>query len=179
MEILLTSEAFVKSVSNISDNLSGKFILTAIREAQELKLRGILGDCLLDRLKELVEDEEIDADDNAAYKDLLGHCQYYLTYTAIVEITNKVSYKIANMGVTKTSDDNVNNATPEEIARQQYYYQAKADSCAFILQGWLLEHRDAFEELKECDCKRIRANLYSAATCGIWLGGARGRRTKK
>ena len=33
-EILLTSEAFVKSVTNVSDNLAGKYILPSIREAQ-------------------------------------------------------------------------------------------------------------------------------------------------
>ncbi len=51
-EILLSSEAFIKSVSSISDNVAGKYILPSLREAQEIGLRGILGDCLLDALKE-------------------------------------------------------------------------------------------------------------------------------
>ena len=43
-EILLTSETFVKSVTNVSDNLAGKYILPSIREAQEQGLKSILGD---------------------------------------------------------------------------------------------------------------------------------------
>ena len=52
-EILLTSEAFVKSVTNVSDNLAGKYILPSIREAQEQGLKGILGDPLLAKVKDL------------------------------------------------------------------------------------------------------------------------------
>lgn len=54
-EVLLTSEEFVKSISNISDNLAGKYMLPAIREAQEINLREILGDALTDKLKKIVE----------------------------------------------------------------------------------------------------------------------------
>ena len=54
-EILLSSEAFVKSVTSASDNLSGKYILPSLREAQEIGLRGILGDDLLAKLKDLIK----------------------------------------------------------------------------------------------------------------------------
>lgn len=174
--ILLTSEAFIKSVTNISDNLSGKFLLPSIREAQEIGLKGILGDCLLSALKDMVSDGTISGTGNEAYKDLLDRCQYYLAYMTMVEVTNKVAYKVANMGVTKTSDDNVTPASQDEIGKQQYYYQSKADSMAYQLQNWIIENRTAFPELTDCDCNRIKSNLYSAATCGIWLGGARGKK---
>ena len=51
IEYLLTSEDFIKSCTNISDNLSGKYLQGAIREAQETALRDVLGSCLLDALK--------------------------------------------------------------------------------------------------------------------------------
>ena len=59
-EILLSSESFVKSVTSVSDNLSGKYILPSLREAQEIGLRNILGDCLLSKLKSLVKDNAIE-----------------------------------------------------------------------------------------------------------------------
>ena len=58
-EILLSSEAFVKRVTSASDNLSGKYILPSLREAQEIGLRGILGDDLLAKLKALVKSETL------------------------------------------------------------------------------------------------------------------------
>src|SRR5574344_1796373 len=100
-EILLSSEAFVKSVSSASDNLSGKYILPSLREAQELGLKGILGDLLLAKLKDLIKNGTLETDSNAVYTTLVAHCQYYPAYMTIVAVTNTVSYKIGNFGVTK------------------------------------------------------------------------------
>ena len=173
-EILLSSEAFVKSVTSVSDNLSGKYILPSLREAQEIGLKGILGDSLLSKLKTLVKNGQLDA--NVHYKELIDRCQYYLAYATIVEVTNKTTFKVGNFGVAKTTDENMQVATQDEVAKMQYYYQTKADACCYDLQSWLLENRTSFPELNEHDCRRISSNLYSAATCGIFLGGARGKR---
>lgn len=175
-EILLSSEAFVKSVTSVSDNLSGKYILPSLREAQEIGLKGILGDSLLSKLKSLVKDGKIEDSVNVHYKDLIDRCQYYLAYVTIVEVTNKTSFKIGNFGVTKSTDENLQVATQDEIAKMQYYYQTKADAYCYDLQNWLIDNRTNFPELSDNDCKKIQSNLYSAASCGIFLGGARGKR---
>ena len=174
-EFLLTSETFVKSVSSISDNVAGKYIKPSIREAQEIGLKSIIGSNLLSFIKELGIAGTLNDPANAQYKELVDRAQYYLAYTAIVEITNKVSYKIGNFGVTKSTDENLQVATQDEIAKMQFYYQSKADFCALELQNWLLENRSLFPEMTDCDCRKIEANLYSAASCGLWLGGPRGK----
>ena len=175
-EIILTSEKFVKSVTSVSDNIAGKYILPSLREAQEQGLKGILGDALLAKLKGLVANKEIDMESNAAYKILLDRCQYYLAYAAIVEVTNKVSYKIGNFGVAKSSDENLQVASQDEIGKMQYYYQSKADAHCLDLQNFLLQNRSDYPELTENCCHNIESNLHSAASCGIFLGGSRGKR---
>lgn len=170
-EVLLCSETFVKSVSSISDNVAGKYIQPSIREAQEIGLKSIVGSCLLEHLKNLFAEGQL-ADQ---YKDLVDRAQYFLAYTAIVELTMKVSFKVGNFGVSKSQDENLNVATFDEIGKLQYYYQTKADYCKLELQQWLLDNSGLFPELKACDCERIKANLYSAATCGLWLGGPRAK----
>ena len=175
-EIILTSEKFVKSVTSVSDNIAGKYILPSLREAQEQGLKGILGDALLAKLKGLVANKEIDLESNVAYKILLDRCQYYLAYAAIVEVTNKVSYKIGNFGVAKSSDENLQVASQDEIGKMQYYYQSKADAHCLDLQNFLLQNRSDYPELTENCCHTIESNLHSAASCGIFLGGSRGKR---
>lgn len=170
-EILLTSEAFIKTVTSISDNLAGKYILPSLREAQEIGLRGILGDCLLDALKGMVADKNIPG----PYSGMMTHIQYYLAYQTVVEVLYKSSFKVTNFGVAKSQDENLQVAATDEIGKLGYYYQAKADAACFRLQNYLLNNRAEIPELDGCDCDRIKANLYSAATCGIWLGGARGK----
>lgn len=174
-EILLTNEAFVKSATSISDNINAKYLRSAIREAQEINFKRIVGSYLLARLKEMVADGTIEDAENAAYKELVERAQWYLAYTAIVEVTVRVGYKVANIGVAKTADQNIYNASANEIAKLRYYYQAKADAICYELQRWLLDNSAAFPELSACSCAAIRANLRSAASCGIWLGGARGK----
>lgn len=85
-EILFSSENFIKSVSNISDNLSGKYILPALREAQEIDLREILGDRLLRKIKDLVADNYINTEPFIDYKTLVDKCKYYLAYTVIARL---------------------------------------------------------------------------------------------
>ncbi len=175
-EILLTSESFLRDKTNVSDNLSGKYVLSAIREAQEIGLKGITGACLLEALKEMVQDGSISDTGNAAYKALLGLAQYYLAYSAIVETVVKVSYKVGNFGVAQTHDENMTVAAWDDVVKMRWYYQSKADAYAHDLQVFLLDNRAAFPELSECQCGKIRANLRSSATCGVFLGGARGKR---
>ena len=173
-EILLTSESFVRSVTNVSDNLAGKYILPSIREAQEQGLKGILGDCLLSKVKQLISSNTLDG----KYKELVDHCQYYLAYAAIVEVTNKVSFKIGNFGVAKSQDENLQVASYDEIVKMQYYYQTKVDAYCLELQAWLLDNKGSFPELNECHCRKLSSNLYSAASCGIFLGGCRGKKRR-
>ena len=173
-EILLTSESFVRSVTNVSDNLAGKYILPSIREAQEQGLKGILGDCLMSKIKQLISSNALDG----KYKELVDHCQYYLAYAAIVEVTNKVSFKIGNFGVAKSQDENLQVASYDEIVKMQYYYQTKVDAYCLELQTWLLDNKGSFPELNECHCRKLSSNLYSAASCGIFLGGCRGKKRR-
>lgn len=170
-DVLLCSETFVKQVSSISDNVAGKYLRPSILEAQEVGLKSIIGSCLLDHLKNLFAEGQL----ASQYKELVDRAQYFITYTAIVEITMKVSYKVGNFGVTKSNDENLSVATFDEIGKLQYYYQSKADFCKLELQQWLLDNAALFPELRACDCERIKANLYSAATCGLWLGGPRSK----
>lgn len=177
--ILLSSEAFVKAETNISDNLAGKYVLPALREAQEIKLRGVLGDTLLARLKELVREKRIDDPEFEQYKTLIEVAQYYLAYSAVVEVATRVSYKISNFGVARTADENMQVASQDEIAKTQAFYQSKADAYCIHLQSYLLEHRTSFPELSENTCYKIKSNLRSAASCGIFLGGARGKSARR
>lgn len=177
-EILLSSEAFIKSVTNISDNVAGKYILTSLREAQEVGLKNIIGESLLEKLKDLVKSKEIEEQENARYKLLLNKCQYYLAYMTIVEVVYKVSYKIGNAGVVKTADENLQVATMEEIISQKEYYQSKADFHCYELQNYILQDMVDYPEVDDNLCRKIHATLHSAATCGFFLGGARGKRRK-
>lgn len=173
--VLLTNEDFVKSITNISDNLSGKFLLPTIQEAQNEDLRMVVGDDLLNKLKLLVGDNSINDEVNKHYKELLNECQYFLAYSAISKLVLITSYKLSNFGINKNDDEHIETASFNEILAIKDLYIQKADYYKLQLQYFLLDNRNDYPELTANKCKSIRSNIWSAASSGLWLGGARGK----
>ena len=173
--ILLTSPQFIKNFTNVSDNLSGKLLETAISEAQNYGLRTVLGDRLVDKLEYLVDQNQVNAAGNEAYKDLLSKIQYYLAYTAVANVCMLTTVKIDNAGLEQVSDEHMEPLSVTQSFKLSDYYQRKADYICGQMQRFVLRNREAYPELTQADCYAIKANLYSAATTGIWLGGVRGR----
>lgn len=174
-KILLVSSNFIKNMTNIDDNMSGKLIEPAIYEAQNEGLRGVLGDSLVNRLEELVDTGDIDREGFEMYKQLLTKCQYFLAYTAMANICMLTSVKVSPAGLEQVSDEHMDPLDMDDSFRLQSFYQKKADYLCHQLQNYVLNNKAAYPELKECDCRMIKANLFSAATTGLWLGGIRGR----
>lgn len=176
MEYLLTSEDFVKNHTPIFDNVAGKYVQMAIREAQEMRLKSVIGSALLSKLKSLCQSGEVVELENANYKDLLDRLQMAIAYQAVAELSRITTYKVTNKGVVKTNDERVANATESEVIRTQDFYQSKADYYVMELQRFLLANRADYPELSDGGCEAIRANLRSAASSGLWLGGLRGKK---
>lgn len=173
--VYLTSEDFIKKVSNISDNMQGKFMGPAMREAQQIDLQNIIGSLMLNKLQGLVSGGTIDNAENAAYKGLLEECQYFLAYSVIVKLILISAVKIDNIGPNATGDERITNLSLEETFNLQKTYQDKADWYAYLLQNYILDNKAGLPEISECQCGEIRANLRSAASGGLWLGGKRSR----
>ena len=79
-QILLTNEDFVRSITLIDNNVQSKFLLSAIREAQEVGLQEIIGTSMMNKLKSLVDDGSINEENNIYYKSLLDEAQLYIAY---------------------------------------------------------------------------------------------------
>jgi len=191
--VILTNEEFVKNTTSISENVAGKYLLPALQEAQEINLKSILGSTLLEKLKWMVENNAFRGDfgpaqgedynpdfsidhngPNEHYRVLIDRAQYFLAYTSVAELMAKVTFKVANAGVAQTNDENLRVVSFDDMAKMRTYYQSKADFYALEIQNYLLNNRVFFPELTDGDIHRIHSNLYSAATCGLWLGGHRG-----
>lgn len=177
--VLLTSEQYIKSNLDISDNLSTKYMQSAMADAQTIYLRSVLGDALTDKLESLVADGSIEASDNKMYKLLLdNYVQRVIMWEVRKEIAHTTTYKIGNFGVVKSNDENLAVATKEEVVSDREFSIAKRDAYTYRMQNWLLENKTSFPELTENHCNAIKSNLHSSSSCGIYLGGARGKKIR-
>lgn len=174
--ILLISEDYLKTNSNLNDNAFGKWILPAIREAQEMSLMPIIGECLYNKVCELVSNGLIDNDLYAAYKDLLDdRIQPFLLYQTLTNIVPIINGKMANIGTVATNDEHIITLSQGELDLTQNYYRERADFYAKRLQDWVKNNREAFPEL-ECVCS-AKPNLERVNnSVGIFLGGTRGKK---
>lgn len=172
--VLLVSGNFIKNVTNIDDNIPGKLIQPAIYEAQNEGLRGILGDKLVDKLESLVSDDSIYDVENQVYKTLLDKVQYFLAYTVIANICMLTTVKVSPAGLMQVGDEHMDPLDITDSYRLRDFYQMKADYLCKQIQNFVLNHREDYPELTQNQCHSIRANLFSAATTGLWLGGVRG-----
>ena len=176
-KVLLTSEDYIKTNSNLNDNIWGDYLLPAIKTAQDIGLQQILGSCLYNALLGMVDDGSITATTNTAYKTLLDdYIQDYMMYQVITDLVPIIGVKLANIGVVISNDERVQNLTEGERNNIKQFYQYRADFYCRRLQEFLIENSELFAELDECQCSQLKANLESAASTGLWLGGFRSKR---
>lgn len=176
-DVLLISEDALKTYSNLNKNTFGDWILPAIREAQEMGLMPIIGECLYNKICELVADGSINDVLFTAYKDLLDNkIQPYLIYKTLSNIIPILNAKMANLGVVVTNDEHVVNLTQSESDLLKAYYSERCDFYTKRLQDFIKSNQSAFPEIS-CGCGKMQPNLESSEnSVGIWLGGSRGKK---
>ena len=174
-KILLVSEDYIKTNSAINDNLWGKFLLPAIREAEDINLQTYLGECLYKTILGMVANGSITASTNESYKALLDdYIQPYLLYQVQANIIPTINVKLGNIGSVVSNDEHIATLSQSNIDLVQSDFQHKADFYAQRMLNFILNHSNEFN-LDECACKELKAHLNSSASTTIWLGGLSGQ----
>ena len=169
--VLLISEDRFKEETPVSDNLFGKNLMPAIRESQDINLTQILGDNLIDEIYYKVLNDQIEG----IYKTLLDdYIQPYLIYQTQANLVPIMNVKLANIGSVIANDEHIVTLSKTDIDNYMTNVQYRADWYARRMQQYLLDNRTEFG-LEDCDCNRMKANLDSAASTGVFLGGLRGK----
>lgn len=171
-KVLLTSAAYIKEQTEITDNMEDSKLLPAIRKSQDIELQYVIGSSLLSKLQELIENGTISNPDKSYYKTLLDeYIQPYLAYLVVSEMCLVAGQKIGNFGVVTTSDEHAQSMEMSDRMQLKEYYKNIANSYLDLLQRYITKFHTQFPELNKVDILRIKANLKSSAETSIWLGG--------
>ena len=150
-DVLFISEDYIKSESMLDDNVSGKYLLTAIKLAQDIELRSVIGKCLLETLQQKIFDREIDAIENGDYKDLLDvYIQPFLLYQVLSEIIIPTTYKMSNFGLMRSDDEKDYSVDNGQVNLIREFYMDKANVYKKRLQNYLCNNNSAVYRLKIC-----------------------------
>lgn len=170
-KIYLVSPDDCKANSQINYNVDDGVLGAAIREAQSVYLKDIIGKALLERLQELIVDG-LDAEENVAYLDLLdNYIFHYLVAKTQVCIIPEISLKIRNIGLSQDSDTNIMAANINSLDNMADYYETQACHYANRMICFLLENKKAFPELEVCGCSDCdKPHLNKQVNTRLWLG---------
>lgn len=172
--VLLCSEDYIKTNSNLSDNAWGKLLLPAIRDVQDIQLQTILGTNLYESLLLKVSAGTV----TDQYKELMDYVQPYMLYMVLSDIIDILDVKLANMGTYRSSDQYVVDITDEERQRLKQNYAYKAQFYGDRMVDYLLGNKDSFPELDECACHNLKSHLNRQAATGLFLGGIVGKKIR-
>ena len=160
----------VRTLSNISDNVNSKVLAAAIRTVQDDELMLIVGEPLLDKLKDVKENGGPEI-----YTEVIEKTRMFIINKVIAELIVMINYKIDNAGLIQTSDDNIECLGIDDTLTLKGYYDSRADHYAHLLQNFLIENISHIPELTQPQVYKIHATLHSAGNPSVFLGGARGR----
>lgn len=147
MNVLFTSEETLKSIYPISLNLEGHYLLSAIKNAQEMYVKPVVGKCLYTKLQELIDaEEEIDE----IYTDILDKIGPFLAYQTLAELSVTLSFKINNIGLHSNDDEHNNSAGWSDIMHMSKFFKERANFFARELIKYLKDNYNDIPELKEC-----------------------------
>ena len=172
-DTLLISPNYIKQNSEVDLNVAEPYIAPSIVYAQNIGLKHIIGECLLNVLKNMVSDNSIKNPENVAYKTLLNdYIQPYLIYAVLERMAIPLAYKTSNFSsATRTDDDKMSSSSFSEVALIKNYWKDEKDSYKRELQCYLKKNKSLYPELASC----CDTNLNSTADTGLWLGGDRGK----
>lgn len=161
INLLLTIEE-LKAGGFINANVDDEYIVPAIEEAQDVFLREILGDSLLDRLTS--------AEPEGAYAELVEkYVKYFLRYKAAGLLTMNVNFKIRNAGVVQQYGNEFNTTGLDDTKFIQAYYSQKADFYANRMTRFVELNRKSFPEYRWC-CQQVTQPDTVHPVSTIYLG---------
>lgn len=109
----------VKTNSPFSDNVHDKYILLAIREAQEILLRPLLGEDLYIRLRTGIEEGTLSPEDSKLMDDYI---MPFMLYGTLVRLLPILRTKVGNIGEIIQTDEKVLTLSEPEAENLNYHY---------------------------------------------------------
>ena len=176
--IFLISEKTLKQRSLITDPTLSYVIKPAIECAQKIGLRGIIGDCLIEKLQMLVstktQDEThflINLPEYVHYRELLNnYITDYLVYRTMSEAVIPMRDKMRNAGIVNNTDNNYQQPYFNEITYTKRYWNDNAEYFGTMLRQFIETHLDWYPEYNACDsCNNKNGKLDDTYHCGIVL----------
>lgn len=165
-KVYLISEKTIKTYSLVNNNVDGKYISIAIQATQDIDLQTLIGEALVRKLCDMVEDDTILSDED--YKLLLDeYITPYMIWKVMSSIQIGLNYKMVNSGVITNEDSNKSHLDYKNNQLLIEQYNRYANSYAIKMKDFLCENSAKYPEYNQCVNKQHKEDVEC---CGIYLG---------
>jgi len=139
------SEQDVKKNTPIDENVDSKLLQTAMRTAQDIYIRDILGSTLYDKLCDDINGAGLGGDYLTLVNKYIAPCLYHYVVT---DSMLPMTFKMMNKSVTTRGAENANAIDVDQLRMIEQRYQQKAEYYGERLRLYLCENMDLFPEYK-------------------------------
>lgn len=131
------TEQYLKENTPLDDNIDSKLIRTAIREAQDIYIRDLIGSGVYNQLCEQIIASTVSADNETLLKQYIQPCmKYYVLY----ESAQTLSFQAVNKGIVTRSSEWQQPAEITAITELMNKWKDRGEYYAQRLKDYLCEN---------------------------------------
>lgn len=139
--VYFISTSYLKDNSAINENVDDKLLKSAIKEAQEIYIRDIIGSGLYDELQTQAFAGTLTANNTTLLDSYIAPC---LKYYTITESMLPMTFKLMNKSVATRQAENATAITIDELTLIEQRFRDKAEYYANRLRDYLRENTNTY-----------------------------------
>lgn len=139
--VYFISTSYLKNDSVINENVDDKLLKSAIKEAQEIYIRDIIGSGLYDELQTQAFAGTLTANNTTLLDSYIAPC---LKYYTITESMLPMTFKMMNKSVAAREAENARAVSIDELTMIEKRFRDKAEYYANRLRDYLRENTNTY-----------------------------------
>src|SRR5210317_1075018 len=139
--VYFISTQYLRDNSPINENVDPKLLKAAIKEAQEIYIRDVIGSGIYDELQDQAYNGTLTADNTTLLDSYIAPC---LKYYTLVESMMPLTFKFLNKTVASRNSENATPVTTDELTMIEKRYRDKAEYYADRLRAHLKEYPEKY-----------------------------------
>ena len=135
--VYFISTQYLRDNSPINENVDPKLLKSAIKEAQEIYIRDVIGSGIYDELQDQAYNDTLTTDNRTLLDSYIAPCSKYYSLT---ESMLPMTFKFMNKSVATRNSENATPITTSELTQIEQRYRDKAEYYAERLRDYLREN---------------------------------------
>lgn len=163
--VFWVDETYIKDNTPIQDNLDPRLLKMALREAQEITVRDIIGSDLYDEINGQLP-SSLSAANTTLFEEYI---KPVLKYAVLHEAVLPLVYKFMNKSIMKRDGENMTSISQEEMRGIEQRFAQKRDAYIQRMLKYLCEYNTLYPKWNNPDPKAIDKPNRNGSLYGFYF----------